>query len=120
MKRQKRVLLPVLAVLVTVMATASAFAAAGGLPKKRAFPKKPIKLEAKRHVNPQVTRRLRDATLRWQAVIGLRRTHSVAPLDTRRALIYWRRQTLYMRRLAARPAAQARLALHPSLRGQLA
>ena len=38
MKRQKRVLLPVLAVLVTVMATASAFAAAGGLPKKRAFP----------------------------------------------------------------------------------
>ena len=103
MKHQKRLLLPVLAVLVTVVATASALAAAGGLPKKRAFPKKPIKLAAKRHVNPKVTRRLRDATWRWQVVIGLRRAQSAAPLDTRRALIYWRRHAAYVRRLAARP-----------------
>jgi hypothetical protein len=101
--RQKRVLLPVLAVLVTAVAAASALAAAGGLPKRQAFPKKPITIEAKRHVNPKVTRRLRAATLRWQAVIGLRRTHSAAPLDSRRALIYWRRHALYVRRLAARP-----------------
>jgi hypothetical protein len=101
-KRQKRVLLPVLAVLVTVMATASALAAAGGLPKKRAFPNKPVKL-AKRHVNSKVTRRLRDATWRWQMVIGLRRTHSAAPLDTRRALIYWRHHATRVRKLAARP-----------------
>ena len=103
MNRQKRLLLPVLAVLVTVIATASALAAAGGLPKKRAFPKKPINIEAKRHVNPKVTRRLRNATWRWQIVIGLRRARSAAPLDTRRALIYWRRHALHVRRLAARP-----------------
>jgi hypothetical protein len=99
---QKRVLLSVLAVLVTVVATASALAA-GGLPKKRAFPKKPIELVARRHVNPKVTQRLRAATWRWQIVIGLRRTHSAAPLNTRRALVYWRRHARYVRKLAARP-----------------
>lgn len=99
---QKRVLLPMLAVLLAVVATASALAAAG-LPRKRAFPKTPTKIDAKRHVNPKVTRRLRDATWRWQLVIGLRRTHLAAPLDTRRALLYWRRHARYIRKVAARP-----------------
>jgi hypothetical protein len=99
---QKRVLLPMLAVLLAVVATASALAAATGLPK-RAFPKTPIKIDAKGDVNPKVTRRLRDATWRWQLVIGLRRTHSAAPLDTRRALLYWRRHARHIRKVAARP-----------------
>ncbi len=100
---QKRVLLPVLAVLLAVVAAASALAAASGPPRKRAVPKTPVKIASKRHINPAVTRRLRDATWRWQIVIGLRRTHSVAPLDTRRALRYWRRHASYIRKVAARP-----------------
>jgi hypothetical protein len=110
---QKRVLLPVLAVLLAVVATASALAAATGLPRKRAFPKKLIKIAAKRHVNPKVTRRLRDATWRWQMVIGIRRTRSAAPLNTRRALVYWRRHVLHVRRLAAHPPhMQSWLCIH--------
>lgn len=100
---QKRVLLPMLASLLGIAAAASAFAAAGGLPKKPAFPKKPIRIASERHINPIVTRRLRDSTLRWQILIGLRRAHSAAPLDTRRALLYWRRHARYVRKVAARP-----------------
>jgi hypothetical protein len=100
---QKHLLLPVLAVLLAVVAAASALAAATSTPKKPALPKQPIRIAAKRHVNPVLTRRLRDATWRWQLVMGLRRTHSVAPLDTRRALLYWRRHARYVRRAAARP-----------------
>jgi hypothetical protein len=100
---QKRLLLPVLAVVLVVAATASALAAAKGPPKRRAFPKEAVKDVFKRHVNPAVTRRLRDATWRWQAVIGLHRTRSATPLDTRRALLYWRRHARYVRKVAARP-----------------
>lgn len=98
---RKRVLLPMLAVLLAA-ATASALAAATSPRRKRAFPKTPIGI-ASSHVNPKVTRRLREATWRWQVVIGLRRTHSAAPLDTRRALLYWRRHARYVRKVAARP-----------------
>ncbi|MDQ2935413.1 MAG: hypothetical protein M3R49_10645 [Chloroflexota bacterium] len=100
---QKRVLLPMLAVLLAVAATASALAAATDPPRKRAFPKTTVKIAPRRHVNPRVTRRLRDATWRWQIVIGLRRAHSAAPLDTRRALLYWRRQARHVRKVAVRP-----------------
>jgi hypothetical protein len=100
---QKRVLLPMFAVLLTVVVTASTFAAAASLPRKRAFPKTPSKVSSQRHVNPAVTRRLRDATWRWQLVIGVRRTHSAGPLDTPRALLYWRRHARYVRKVAARP-----------------
>jgi hypothetical protein len=100
---QKRVLLPVLAVVLAVVAAVSAVAAATSLPKKPALPKKPSKIAAKRHVNPVVTRRLRDTTWRWQVVMGLRRTHSVAPLNTRRALLYWRHHARDVRKVAARP-----------------
>jgi hypothetical protein len=99
---QKCVLLPVLAVLLAA-ATASALAAATSPPRKRAFPKTAIKIAVKRHVNPAVTRRLRDATWRWQVVMGLRRTQAMARLDTRRALLYWRRHARYVRKVAARP-----------------
>jgi hypothetical protein len=104
---QKRVLLPVLAVVLAVVAAVSAVAAATSLPKKPALPKKPIKIGAKRHVNPVVTRRLRDTTWRWQVVMGLRRTHSVAPLNTRRALLYWRHHARDVRKVAAGSASIA-------------
>ena len=71
---QKRVLLPVLAVLVAIVAAASALGAASGLPRKRAVPETPIKIASKRHINPAVTRKLRDATWRWQVLIGLHRS----------------------------------------------
>jgi len=101
---QKRVLLPVLTVLVAVAATASALAAAtSGPPKRPAFPRKPARIAVLRHVNPAVTRRLRETTWRWQALIGLHRAPSSGALDTRRALLYWRHQVRYVRRVAARP-----------------
>jgi hypothetical protein len=100
---QKRLLLPVFAVLLTAVVTASALAAAKSLPRKRAFPRTSSKVASQRHVNPAVTRRLRNATWRWQLVIGLRRTHSAAPLNTPRALLYWRRHARYVREVAARP-----------------
>ncbi len=99
----RRVLIPVLAALLAVGATASGFAAATAPPKKRAFPKTPVRTAAKWYVNPAFTRRLRSATRRWEIVIGLPLERSSAPLDTRRALIFWRRQARYVRRLAARP-----------------
>ena len=48
-------------------------------------------------------RRLRGTVWRWQAVIGVRRAHSAAPLHSRRALHYWRHQAHRISRLAARP-----------------
>ena len=100
---QKRVLLPVFAALLAVVAAASALAAASGPPSKRRISTTPVKIAAKRHINPALTRKLRDVTWRWQIVIGLRRTQSVAPLNTHRALRYWRRHARYVRTVAARP-----------------
>jgi hypothetical protein len=53
--------------------------------------------------NVRLTRRLRAATWRWQVVMGRRRSRLVAPLDTRRALRFWRREERRVRRLAAHP-----------------
>jgi hypothetical protein len=102
----KRLLLPVLAGLVgivIVLAATSAISAATGPPKKRAYPKTPIRAVAKRHVNPALVRRFRRVALRWQTVIGARRGYLAAPLHTPRALRYWRRQARLMQRRAARP-----------------
>jgi hypothetical protein len=92
----------VLVVLLAVAAAASALASATS-PKKWANPRTKGKIATERHVNPLVTRRLRDTTWRWQILIGRRRTHSAAPLNTRRALLYWRRHVRYVRKVAARP-----------------
>jgi len=97
------VLLPVLAVLLAVAAAASALASATSPPKKRANHKTKGKIASERHVNPLVTRRLRATTWRWQILIGQRRAHSAAPLNTRRALLYWRRHARHVRKVAARP-----------------
>jgi hypothetical protein len=102
----KRSLLPMLAVVLAVVAAASALAAASAPPKRRAFPQ-PVQTteapQAPRRANPAVVRRLRGNVWRWQAVMGLRRSHSTARLRTIRALRYWRVQAHRVRRLAARP-----------------
>ena len=103
--KPKRVLLPVFAVLATVVVTASAFAAVTSRPKRPALPTKAkaARTAALRHVNPVVTRRLRNSTWRWQSLMGRRRTRALGRLDTRRALLYWRVRARAAQRLAARP-----------------
>jgi hypothetical protein len=94
---KKRALLLLLAAAVVVGAAASQLSA--GTPKLRAKPKTPR--VAVRQVNPQITSRFRTMTWRWQDVMGLRRTHFSAALNTRRALRFWWRNARYVRRLAA-------------------
>jgi hypothetical protein len=101
--KPKRVLLPLLAVLLAVVATASAYAAVTSRPKRPALPNKAVRIAALRHVNPAVTRRLRNSAWRWQSLMGVRRTGAAGPLDTRRALLYWRVRARAAQRLAARP-----------------
>jgi hypothetical protein len=102
----KRLLLPVLAALVIGAAVASTLAAASA-PPRRAFPRtaiSPSPVHKPRHVDVRLVLRLRSTVLRWQAVIGIRRhSFSAAPLETPRALRYWRNQVRYITRLAAHP-----------------
>ena len=56
-----------------------------------------------RRVNPRLTRRLRATTWRWQVVVGRRRSHSVAPLSSPRALRFWRHHARRMIRVAGHP-----------------
>ena len=98
----KRVLVLLLVALLVLGAAASRLSA--GTPRLRAVSKTPAAPRVVvRHVNPRRTRRLRAVTWRWQTVIGLRRSHFGAPLNTRRALRFWRRQARYLRGLAWRP-----------------
>jgi hypothetical protein len=102
----KRLLLPTLAVVLAVIAAASALAAASTPHKRRAFaePAQTAKApQTARRANPVVVRRLRGNVWRWQVVMGLRRSHFAAGLRTIRALRYWRVQAHHVRRLAARP-----------------
>ena len=99
----RRMLLPLAFAVLVVGGTASALSAA--TPKDRAVPK-PGSLSprlAAAKISPRLTRRLRAATWRWEAVMGRRRSRSAAPLDTRRALRFWRREARTVRRLAAHP-----------------
>ncbi len=99
----KRMLIPVLAALLAVGGMASGLAAATG-PAKKALPKKPpVRTVAKRHVNPAAARRLRSAARRWEVVMGRPHVRSRAPLNTRRALHFWRRHARHVLRLAAHP-----------------
>jgi hypothetical protein len=103
----KRLLLPLLAVVLAVVAGASALAAASGPPKRRASSEPPqahAKAQSpKPRVSPVLVRRLRGNVWRWQAVMGVRRSNSTAALRTVRALRYWRVQARHVRRLAAHP-----------------
>jgi hypothetical protein len=102
----KRLLLPVLAVVLAVVAAASAPADSSAPPLQPAAAGTAT-VEAKRkplrRVNPRRVRRLRRAVWRWQAVMGVRRATSIAALRTRQALRYWSRQARRVRRLAAHP-----------------
>jgi hypothetical protein len=98
---KKRVLLLLLALAVLAVAGTAASQLSAGTPKLRAKSKAPRVVV--RHVNPRFTRRFRSATWYWQAVMGRRRSHSLAALNTRRALRFWRSQARYARRLAAHP-----------------
>jgi hypothetical protein len=98
------------AVLIGAAAIAT-LAAASGVPVKRAAkPARHLKLQAKakprRHVNAAnaaLVWRLRSTTRRWETVIGLRHAQSAAPLDSPRALSYWRHQVRRVSWLAAHP-----------------
>ncbi|MGZ4319685.1 MAG: hypothetical protein ACXVRD_10260 [Gaiellaceae bacterium] len=100
---KKRALLPIaLALLVLLAAGVSSLAAGAGTPKVAPLPPRHLTPRV-RHVNPLVTRKLRTATWHWQAVMGLGRTHSRAPLSSPRALRFWRGHARAMLRRAARP-----------------
>jgi hypothetical protein len=106
---KKRVLLLLVIGAVTVGAAASQLSA--GTPKLRAASKAPRIVV--RHVNPRFTRRYRSTTWYWQAVMGMRRAHFSAPLNTPRALRFWWRYARYVGRLAARvPHKSAWLCIH--------
>jgi hypothetical protein len=106
---KRRVLLLLVIAAVTLGAAASQLSAV--TPKVQAASKAPRLFV--RHVNPKITRRYRATTWRWQAVMGLRRAQSSAPLNTRRALRFWRRSAGYARRLAVRvPHKSGWLCIH--------
>ncbi len=102
--KQTRVFLSVLAAVLAVLAAVSAVAGATNS-KRPAVPRKPKreKVALLRQVNPTVTRRFRDTTWRWQALMGMRRARPAGPLGSRRTLVYWRRQAHYVQHAAARP-----------------
>jgi hypothetical protein len=109
--KPKRVLFPVLAILVVGAATVTTLAAASSPsgrgataagPKKRPHVAR-VHRHRLRHVNPAVVQRFRSAAWRWQALMGVRPAKSFASLRTHRALRYWRRQARRTRWLAAHP-----------------
>lgn len=98
----RRIVLPLALALLVSAGTISSFSAAA--PRHRAAPKPGTALAREAPVvNARLTRRLRAATWRWQAVMGRRRSRLVAPLDSRRALRFWRGEARRVRWLAAHP-----------------
>jgi len=96
-------LLPLALAVLIAAGTVSGFSAAA--PRHRAAPKPGARLLAREapRVNARLTRKLRTATWRWQVVMGRTRSRLAAPLDTGRALRFWRREVRRVRRLAAHP-----------------
>ena len=100
----KRLLIPMLAAVLVVGGTASGLAAATAPAKRTAVPRKPTaRIATKGHVNPALTWRLRSTALRWESVMGRPHARSGAPLNTPRALRFWRRHARHVLRLAAHP-----------------
>ena len=96
----RRMVLPLALAVLILAGTISGFSAASP-PRKRATAKAATALAPRG--NARLTRRLRAATWRWQVVMGRRRSRLVAPLDTRRALRFWRQEARRVRGLAAHP-----------------
>jgi hypothetical protein len=108
--KRKRLLLPMLAAVLIGLAAASALAASaplhGGKPAGKKTAHRGLlqrKTRPRRHVDVALVRRLRSTTWRWQSVMGLRRAQSAVPLDSPRALRYWRRQIRHVSWVAAHP-----------------
>jgi hypothetical protein len=98
---RRMLLLLALAVLVLAGTVAGLSAAS---PPHRAIPKTgTVSARPAPKVNARLTRRLRAVTWRWQVVMGRHRSRLAAPLDTRKALRFWRRESRLIRRLAAHP-----------------
>ena len=105
MDDKRMLLLFALAVFVLAGTTSSLSAAT---PRHTAAPKSSTATaRVAQRANPRVTRRLRAATWRWQAVMGRRRSRLGASLDTQRALRFWRWKARLVRRLAAHPPHRA-------------
>jgi len=98
----RRMLLPLALAVLVLAGTVSSFSAAS--PPHRAVPKTTtVFARPAPKVNARLTRRLRAVTWRWQVVMGRRRSRLAVPLDTRKALRFWRRKASLVRRLAAHP-----------------
>jgi len=101
----KRVVLPVLATALLLVAGGVASSLAATPVKVRKTPLvKLVRPRAEvRRVNPRLTRRFRATTWRWQVVVGRRRSRLAAPLSSRLALGFWRGHARQIVRLAAHP-----------------
>jgi hypothetical protein len=99
----KRRLLALLAAMGFLVAVGAARLSAG-TPKLSAVSKNASGVTAlAARVDPRRTRSLRATAWHWQQVIGRHRSHFSAPLHTRRALRFWRREAHHMRRVAIHP-----------------
>jgi hypothetical protein len=108
--KTKRLLLPVVVTVLAVIGAASALAAASSPPSPPPKPKpQPVTKVVKRQrrvvprVDARLVRRIRANVWRWEAVMGSRRAQFGAALRTPRALHYWRREALVIRRRAGHP-----------------
>jgi hypothetical protein len=98
----KLMLVAVLAAALVVAAAVSGLAAATAGPKILAKKREARAIITSR-VDPTLTRRLRRAARRWEIVMDSPHVRSWAPLNTRRALVFWRRRARGVQRLAADP-----------------
>jgi hypothetical protein len=98
-------LVTVAAAAVALGATASGLWAATATLRAASTPKasRPLKAVPSQRVDRKLVRNLRSTTWRWEALIGLRRSHSAAPLRSERALRFWQARSKRVRRIAARP-----------------
>jgi hypothetical protein len=108
--KRKRLLLPTFAAVLICTAGASTLAAASSTPLRGAHQAKHLRkpltqrlAPRRRHVNAAVVRRLQRSVWRGQALMGVRRARSAAPLRTQRALRYWRGQARRTSWLVAHP-----------------
>jgi hypothetical protein len=100
----KRILALVTVAIAAVALGATASSLWAATAKLRATPKgSPLKAVATKRVNPRFVRNLRSTTWRWEFLVGVRRSHSAAPLGSDRALRFWQARARRVRRLAAHP-----------------
>jgi hypothetical protein len=98
----KRMLL-LLALAVLVLAGTTSGLSAASPPHRAISKAATVSARPALKVDARLTRRLRAVTWRWQVVMGRRRSRLAAPLDTRKALRFWKREAHRVRRLAAHP-----------------